>query len=148
MPNLGILVGQGIMAWKDNGLTLADKKQGRKLLNAISENFEVGNENLIDAVTAVSGSGPAYFFFLADALTSAARNLGLTAAQSRKLVEKTMSAAAKLQQGRDYGELIKMVRSKKGTTDAALRVFAKRSMEKIIREAVTAAYARARKLSR
>ena len=147
MPNLGLAVGQGIAAWKSGDLSMAEKKNMGRILNKITENFEVNNESLIDAVTAVSGSGPAYFFFFADALTQAAKNLGLSPAQSRLLVEKTMSAAAKLQQGQGYGELIEKVRSKKGTTDAALNVFNKKSMDKIIEQAVRAAYSRAKELS-
>jgi pyrroline-5-carboxylate reductase len=148
MPNLGLSVGQGIAAWKSAGLSSADKKIAKHILNGITENFEVKNEALIDAVTAISGSGPAYFFFLAGALLSSAITLGLNPAQSRLLVEKTMSAAAKLQKGVDYQELIKRVRSKKGTTDAALKVFQKRSVDKIVAQAVKAAYLRAKELSR
>lgn len=147
MPNLGVTVGQGIAAWKTAGLSSADKKMARRMLNVFTENFEVADERLIDAVTAVSGSGPAYFFFFADGLLSAAKKLGLSLAQSRLLVEKTMSAAARLQIGANYQELIKRVRSKKGTTDAALKVFAKRSLSKIIDEAVRAAFKRANELS-
>lgn len=147
MPNLGLAVGQGIAAWKSAGLSPRDKKAAKYVLNSITENFEVKNESLIDAVTAISGSGPAYFFFFAGALMSSAKSLGLDSAQSRRLVEKTLSAAAELQKGADYGELIKKVRSKKGTTDAALKVFQKRSADKIIAQAVKAAFVRAKELS-
>ncbi len=147
MPNLGLAVGQGIAAWKSAGLLLFDKKAVRRVLDGITENFEVKDEGLIDAVTAISGSGPAYFFYLANALVLSARALGLTSAQSRTLVEKTLSAAAELQKGADYQELIKKVRSKKGTTDAALKVFQKRSVDKIIAQAVKAAFLRAKELS-
>lgn len=147
MPNLGLAVGQGIAAWKSSGLSATDKKKVKQVLNIITENFEVKNENLIDAVTAISGSGPAYFFFLAGALTSAGKKLGLTPAQSRLLVEKTLLASAVLQKGKGYAELIRMVRSKKGTTDAALKVFKKRFSEKIINQAVRAAYSRAKEMS-
>jgi pyrroline-5-carboxylate reductase len=148
MPNLGVLVGRGIMAWKPGGLSSADKNRARKLLNSVSDNFEVADEKLIDAVTAISGSGPAYFFFLANGLVSSAKQLGLSPAQSRVLVQKTLSAAARLQEGRDYQELIKMILSKKGATDAALKVFAKHRLGNTINAAVKAAYKRAGELSK
>ncbi len=146
MPNLGLAVGEGIAAWKSN-LSAQDKKSVKPLLNAITENFEVSDEKLIDAVTAISGSGPAYFFFLADSLLSAGIKLGLSASQAKMLVQKTMSAAAKLQESGDYKDLISKIRSKKGTTDAALKVFQKKNLSAIINQAVLAAHKRAGELS-
>lgn len=148
MPNLGVTVGQGIAAWKSAGLSSADKKSSGRLLSTFTENFEVSREDLINATTAISGSGVAYFFYLAQHMEKAARSLGLSPAQSRRLVEKTLLASSSLQQAGDYAELIERVRSKKGTTNAALKVFLKLSADKIITKAVTAAYNRARKLSR
>ena len=139
MPNLGLAVGQGIATWKAAGLSSTDKKIAGKILNSITENFEVSDESLIDATTAISGSGPAYFFFLARALEASAKNLGLSAAQSRMLVEKTLSASAKLQADRGITRVDQPDQIKKGTTEAALKVFKKRSLNKIITEAVTAA---------
>ncbi|MDE2311710.1 MAG: pyrroline-5-carboxylate reductase [Patescibacteria group bacterium] len=148
MPNLGLSVGQGIAAWKSAGLLAAEKRLAQKFLNAVSENFEVGDEKLIDAVTAISGSGPAYFFYFAESLGKAARRLGLSQKQSLLLVSKTMAAAAELQGEGDYQALIAKVRSKKGTTDAALKVFQKRKFFTIVNQAVTAAHRRAEELSK
>ncbi len=149
MPNLGMLVGEGIAGFMTApGLPTRDKKLAKKALNAFSENFEVKNEDLVDAVTAISANGPAYFFLLADCLQTAALNLGLDARQSRLLVEKTMSAAALLQKGQEYRDLIKKVRSKKGTTDASLNFFAKKGVGKLIEQAVMAGYKRAKELSK
>ena len=67
MPNLGLSVGCGIAVWKGIGLSGLDKKKVKNLINKITENFEVKNEDTINKVTAISGSGPAYFFLLADA---------------------------------------------------------------------------------
>jgi len=101
MPNLGLSVGQGIAAWRAAGLNNIEKAKVKKLLKDVLENFEVTNESRIDAVTAISGSGPAYFFAFANALQNAARNLGFDIKTSRELVEKTFSAAAALQKKRD-----------------------------------------------
>lgn len=147
MPNLGLLVGQGIAGWKSASLSKQEKAAMRGLLNKISENFEVDKESDIDAITAVSGSGPAYFFQFAEYLRQAAVSLGLKKTQARRLVEKTFLAAAMLQKNTEYQELIAQVRSKKGTTDAALKVFGQKNLSKIVSAAAEAAKNRAKELS-
>lgn len=148
MPNLGLLVGQGMATWTAaQELNRAEKRKTQKLLDAISENFAVTKEGLIDAITAISGSGPAYFFYFAQGLVNAAKKLGLNKQQARKLVEKTMSAAAALQFGRDYQDLIRMIASKKGTTESALKVFEQKNLKALIEKAARAAYKRAKELS-
>ena len=146
MPNIGLSVGQGISAWKSSGLSSDEEKEVRKFLNDLSENFKVDDEGLIDAVTAISGSGPAYFFVFAEALEKSAMALGLGEKESRALVEKTFAAAATLQKGAGYGELVKKVASKGGTTEAALRVFEKSGLSRIVEDAARAAYNRAQEL--
>jgi pyrroline-5-carboxylate reductase len=148
MPNLGLSVGQGIAVYKIAGLTQAEKAKMANLLSEFTENFEVENEDLIDAATAISGSGPAYFFFLADNLIKAAVQMGFNKAQARLLVEKTMTASAMLQENQTYEDLIKKISSKKGTTEAALKTFNKKRAPEIIKSAVRAAFLRARELSR
>jgi len=148
MPNLGLSVGHGIAAWKSLGLSVVEKNKAKNFLNKITDNFEVKNEDTINKVTAISGSGPAYFFLLADSLIKVCQNLGFTKEESRKLVEKTLSASAEL--GKEevtHADLIKRVASKGGTTEAALKVFKQRNFEKIIKDAVTAAYKRAKELN-
>lgn len=148
MPNLGLSVGQGIAGWMSFGLTNIEKQRTKKLIGLFTENFEVKKENEINSITAISGSGPAYFFYLADALQKSAIVLGFDAKTSRKLVEKTFSAAATLQKNGTYDELIKQVASKKGTTEAALKVFKKYALDKIIDKAAQAAKKRAQEISR
>lgn len=148
MPNLGLLVGQGVAAWiAARELSRAEKRKTQKMLDAISENFAVTREGLIDAITAVSGSGPAYFFYFAQGLLDAAKKLGLNELQARKLVEKTMAAAAALQVGRDYQELIRRIASKKGTTEAALKVFEQGKLKALIEKAGRVAHKRAQELN-
>lgn len=147
MPNLGLSVGYGIAAWKGMGLNGLEKKKAKNFINKISENFEIKNEDTINKVTAISGSGPAYFFLLADSLVKAANSLGLNKNESRQLVEKTFSAAAVLGKESDYFSLIQKVASKGGTTEAALKVFKDQDFSGIISKAVAAAYKRAQELS-
>lgn len=147
MPNLGLSVGYGIAVWKAQGLSGGELKKIKGFLNQMTENFEVKNESLIDAATAVSGSGPAYFFYLANALTKAALALKLNQVQTRKLVSKTLYSAAFLQTEQSYEELINRVKSKKGTTEVALQVLHKHHADQIIQSAVKAAFKRAKELA-
>lgn len=147
MPNLGLSVGQGIMAWKSTSLSPKEKLATKKLLNLISENFEVKNESLIDSFTAIAGSGPAYFFLLAWCLEQSAKKLGFNPAEARMLAEKTLNGASALQSGKSYEQLIKAVMSKKGTTEAAFGVFKKAGLDKIVNKAAQAAFNRAKEIS-
>lgn len=147
MPNLGLSVGQGIAAWASSSLSNIEKARAKKLMDGFTENFEVKDENKIDAVTAISGSGPAYFFAFAKGLESAAKNLGFDAATSRKLVENTFSAAALLQKNQGYQDAIAMVASKKGTTEQAIKSFKKSNLDKVILQAAKAAQKRAKEIS-
>jgi pyrroline-5-carboxylate reductase len=147
MPNLGLSVGYGIAAWKGVGISGPEKKKVKNFINKITENFEVKNEDTINKVTAISGSGPAYFFLLADCLIKACDNIGFNKDESKQLVEKTFSASAILSKEGNYSSLIKKVASKGGTTEAALDVFQKENFNKIVLKAVCAAYKRARELN-
>lgn len=147
MPNLGISVGCGIAVWKGVGIFGIEKKKVKNLIDKITENFEVKNEDTINKVTAVSGSGPAYFFLLADSLFNVCKNFGFNENESRKLVEKTFLASALLSREEDYFSLVKKVASKGGTTEAALNIFQKENFNKIVLKAVQSAYKRAQELS-
>lgn len=148
MPNLGLSVGVGIAAWKQLNLSKLEIKKSTNFINKITENFEVQNEDVLNKITALSGSGPAYFFLLAEYLTKAGEKIGLTKEQSKKLVGKTFLASALLSKDADYSMLIEKIASKGGTTEAALKVFKNKNLEKTVLEAVTSAYKRAKKLSK
>jgi len=147
MPNLGLSVGCGIAAWKAEGISPSEKKKVKNFINKITENFEVKNEDTINKVTAISGSGPAYFFLLASCLIKACENLGLNKNESRQLVEKTFSASAILGKEGDFSSLVNKVASRGGTTEAALDVFQKENFSGIVLKAVLSAYKRAQELS-
>jgi pyrroline-5-carboxylate reductase len=147
MPNLGLSVGAGIAAWTSNGLNDTEKKEMQSFIDKISENFETKDEDTINKVTALSGSGPAYFFYFAQALLDGAKKIGLSETESRLLVEKTFSAASILGKNENYQTLITKVKSKGGTTEAALEIFEKEKLEAVVEDAVAAAYKRAQDLS-
>ncbi len=107
-------------------------------------------EKLLDAVTALSGSGPAYVFVFAEALADAGVNLGLPRDIALKLAAQTLLGAAKmlLETGKHPGELKDMVTSPGGTTIAALSVLERCAFRGAIIEAVAAAYQRAKELAR
>lgn len=152
MPNTPAAIGKGITAItgnervSDNELSTA-----KSLLCACGEVRIVENETLIDAVTAISGSGPAYVFYLVEALTQAAKELGLTeedaAAFSRQMV---IGAGALLETSEDNAsQLRKNVTSPNGTTQAALDVLmADTGLSPLIRETATAAFKRAQDLAK
>ncbi|MXY14982.1 MAG: pyrroline-5-carboxylate reductase, partial [Proteobacteria bacterium] len=107
-------------------------------------------EALLDAVTAVSGSGPAYFFYLIEAILEAGQSLGLNADQARQLTVHTALGAAKLvEQGdQDPHALRRAVTSKGGTTEAALEILEQQDMKKIFATAIHRAAQKAELLSR
>lgn len=107
-------------------------------------------EAAMDAVTAVSGSGPAYVFYLAEAMLAAAERLGLAPEVARTLVERTIAGAGRLlsESGAAPEELRRRVTSKGGTTEAAVGVLESRGVRAALEEAIVAAAARSREMSR
>jgi pyrroline-5-carboxylate reductase len=107
-------------------------------------------ERLLDAVTGVSGSGPAWFFLVAESLVEAGVQMGLTRELSRTLVVETMfgSAALLRETGREPEELRAMVTSPAGTTAAGIRILEARAVRSAFMEAVAAATERSRNLQR
>lgn len=144
MPNMPAVVGQGISAYAMGRRTTAKhKKIAEAILNAFGELQEVP-ERMLDLVTAVSGSGPAYFFLLAQKMIEGAYELGMKADIAKKLVYQTAFGSAKmlLDTADDPEDLIGRVASKGGTTEAALSVFQRKGFGKIVHEAIRAAQKR------
>jgi pyrroline-5-carboxylate reductase len=120
------------------------------LLEAVGEVVWIDDESLLDAVTAVSGSGPAYVFLLAECLAEAGRAAGLDAELARHLARATVEGAGELLRRSDLSpaELREKVTSPKGTTAAALEVLmGKDGMQELLTRAVAAATKRSRELS-
>ncbi|MCS7033503.1 MAG: pyrroline-5-carboxylate reductase [Phycisphaerae bacterium] len=150
MPNTPLLVGAGATALcKGGGASDEDLIRVRTLLQTASSVVEV-TEDQMDAVTAVSGSGPAYFFFLVEQMIAAGAELGLSEQQARQLVYQTAFGAARMLQElpQSPAELRRRVTSPGGTTQAAMEVLESANVGKILREAIAAAWRRGRELGR
>ena len=152
MPNTPAAVGRGITVCVANAaVTPAGRATCEALMSAVGEVAWVEDEAQMDAVTAVSGSGPAYVFLLAEALEKAAVAAGLEAALARQLARATVSGAGELlaRSDLDAATLRKNVTSPGGTTAAALDVLmAGGGVEDKLREAVLAAVVRSRELAK
>lgn len=150
MPNLGAQVGASVSAYTvDPGTSGLDPKWTVKFLEAIGETVEVPEESM-NLVTAVSGSGPAYFFLLVEALEKAGASEGLDEDIARVLARESLWGAAKVlkETGREAAELREAVSSPGGTTLAALLVFESGGFMQLVKEAVIAARDRAGDLAR
>jgi pyrroline-5-carboxylate reductase len=152
MPNTPALVGEGASALYANKKAKAKLGEAVKLFSAVGRTAVVENEDLIDAVTAVSGSGPAYYFLLMEEMIKAGIEMGLPADVAKDLVLQTAKGAAMLaleadKNGESPAELRRKVTSPKGTTEAALEVFAKGNLGGIINAGVKRARARSKELS-
>lgn len=150
MPNTPALVGFGITAiCKSKSAREKDYNLTRKIFATVGNIVEV-SENLMDIVTATSGSGPAYFFLLIDAMVKAANLSGLNKKTSEQLILNTAlgSAVLAMKSGKDMSQLIRSVASKGGTTEAALEVFTRRKFQNIVKEAVKTATKRSTELAR
>ena len=150
MPNMPALVGCGMSAFSPGKhATQKHKKIAEGILSAVGEVVETP-ERLLDLVTAVSGSGPAYFFLFAEKLIEAAYEMGMKVDVAKRLVYQTVLGSGKVLalSGEDPEILIERIASKGGTTEAALKIFQKEGIGKIIQEAVKAAYKRSKEISR
>lgn len=151
MPNTPGAIGQGVTAYSlMAACDEADRALAEKLLKPLGDVVGPLDEALMDAVTAVSGSGPAYVFLLAETLEAAGRAAGLDAATAAILARRTVSGAgALLAEGGDPADLRKAVTSPGGTTAAALDVLlGGGAMPDLMRRAVEAATRRGAELSR
>lgn len=149
MPNTPTLVGEGMAAMSVGALvTSAQSSFVRDFLSATGRVVEV-DENLQDAVTAVSGSGPAYFFNFAEAMVKAGTDLGLSSEVATELTIQTMVGAAKLlaTSGKSAATLRENVTSPNGTTAAALASFADSDFSGIVKKAMVAARDRSQELA-
>lgn len=125
MPNTPAAIGRGITAIVGNAMATSDQMENaERLLSAIGQVVRLDNEGQIDAVTAVSGSGPAYVFHLIETLAAAGEAQGLSADLSLALAKATVGGAGQLAEdaAEDPGQLRKNVTSPNGTTQAALEV--------------------------
>ncbi|UCG35763.1 MAG: pyrroline-5-carboxylate reductase [Candidatus Omnitrophota bacterium] len=150
MPNLAAKVKESVsfMACgrfckkKDSGV-------GKRIFSLVGEVIEI-KEDLLDMVTAISGSGPGYIFYFMDYIYRSAIKLGLNREQAQEMVLQVFKGATKLAASsqKDFHLLVQEVASPRGTTDAALDVFNNANLGGIIYKGIDAAYRRAREISR
>jgi pyrroline-5-carboxylate reductase len=148
MPNMPAQVGCGMSAYSlGRAATAKHQKVVEAILGSFGDAVQVP-ERMLDLVTAVSGSGPAYFFLLAEKLIEAAYELGMKVDMAKRLVYQTALGSARVlvESQEDPEDLVGRVASKGGTTEAALKVFQKKGFGKIVQDAVKAACRRSREL--
>lgn len=149
MPNTPAVVGRGVTGLSAGSRSSAeDLAIARAVFETVGEVLEIP-ENKIDALGTISGSGPAYVFYLIEQLTRTARSLGFDAEQAATMVNGTFLGAAELlvSSGEDPAELRRRVTSPKGTTERAIAVLDSAGLEATFNRATAAALARSRELA-
>lgn len=150
MPNIAALVGHGACAvYSGPGVSQEDEAVAVEICESVGKAVFVKDEGLLDAVTGLSGSGPAYIFLILEALSDAGVRMGLSREISTSLAVQTLlgSAHLALSSGKSFSELKEMVTSPGGTTIEGLKKLEERRVRAAFMEAVEAATARARQLS-
>jgi pyrroline-5-carboxylate reductase len=151
IPNTPAAIGRGITAMSANANVSAKQLQlATDLLTAIGEVVTVDREELIDCVTAVSGAGPAYIFYVTECLAAAAEKIGLPPALAMQLARATVAGSGELMRvtGTEAATLRQNVTSPKGATHAALQILmAENGLQPLFEKAVKAAADRSRELA-
>jgi pyrroline-5-carboxylate reductase len=152
MPNTPALIGEGASALFANEKGKQFLQKAKSIFSSVGKVVVVEAEDLMDAVTAVSGSGPAYYFLLTEELIKAATELGLPADTAQTLVLQTAKGAALLafeaeKKGQSPAELRQKVTSPGGTTEAALKILAEGKFGPLVADAVKHAQQRSQELS-
>jgi pyrroline-5-carboxylate reductase len=150
MPNSAALVGAGVTGmFANEHVDTAQKTVAERLMSAVGAVVWLDSESLLDPVTAVSGSGPAYFFLLMEIMEQVGMEMGLPADAARALTTQTAAGAAEmaLQSGLDLVSLRRQVTSPGGTTEAALRTLEDANFRGIVRAALIAARDRGAELA-
>jgi pyrroline-5-carboxylate reductase len=153
MPNTPALIGEGASALFANERAKPMLEKAMAIFSAVGKTVVVDDEDLIDAVTAVSGSGPAYYFLLMEEMIKAGVQLGLPENVAKDLVLQTAKGAGLLaaeadKNGESPAELRQKVTSPGGTTEAALKVFKDGGISKLISAAIIRARDRGRELAK
>jgi pyrroline-5-carboxylate reductase len=149
MPNTPALIRAGITGlFAPQGVSVQARRQAEQVIGAIGSSFWVDDETRMDAVTAVSGSGPAYVFYVLEALEQGARQFGFDGPTARQMALETVLGAAKLaaDSPESFATLRERVTSKGGTTEAALKVMQEKAVAAGIIAGMQAAQARGAEL--
>jgi pyrroline-5-carboxylate reductase len=150
MPNTPAMLGMGITGFTaSEGISIAKLFKVENLINATGRSIYIENESMLDAVTALSGSGPAYFYYFVKQMIETGKEMGFDEGTASLLVKQTMLGAYHLINNAELSldELIRAVASKGGTTEAALKVFNETHLGDLIKNGILAAEIRAKELS-
>lgn len=150
MPNSPVEVGMGMTGFSAHkSVSLEQVRAVENLLSTTGRTVFFEDENMLNAVTALSGSGPAYFYYIVRAMVEAGKEMGMTEAVASTLVKQTMLGAFQLinNAAKPYDELIRTVASKGGTTEAALRTFDNGKVHQSLVEGIINAEKRSAELS-
>ncbi len=150
MPNAPALVGEGITGISlSSECTEQDRHWVRRIFQSIGEMVFVPEEQ-IDVITAISGSGPAYFYYLCEGMIESGKSLGLSDEIALSLVRQTLygSGALLVKEGKLPQELRARVTSKGGTTEAAIQTMEARNLKSIVNEAINSAFQRSKELGK
>ncbi len=151
MPNTPALLGCGATGLYANDAVSSDQRgAAESLLRSVGTVVWVNDESLMDAVTAVSGSGPAYFFLMMEAMERAAADIGLPADDARLLIQETALGAARmaLESPDDVATLGRRVTSPGGTTEAAIGLMRERQLPEAVIDGIRRAHDRSIELAR
>lgn len=149
MPNTPSLLQLGATGLAANSRVDASQKDAaEKIMQAVGISVWVDAEADLDAVTAISGSGPAYFFYFIELLEAAGVKLGLTQPTAARLARQTALGAASMALEEDVVKLRAQVTSKKGTTEQAILSFQRNQLARLVDDATAAAHNRAQELAR
>ncbi|MCX8093557.1 MAG: pyrroline-5-carboxylate reductase [Candidatus Goldbacteria bacterium] len=151
MPNTPVLVGEGACGYSfSKELNVRQKKIAEKIIKSFCKIYFCVKEADIDVITSLSGSGPAYFFYIIEAMIEQTKAFGFDETKAKMLIAQTLTGAGKLllTTGEEPSILRQRVTSKGGTTEAALKIFEKNRLKEIIKKGISAAYKRAKELSR
>ncbi|MFZ2189965.1 MAG: pyrroline-5-carboxylate reductase [Candidatus Magasanikiibacteriota bacterium] len=149
MPNLGSRVKKSMTVWTSSNCDEEAKDMASSLFLGIGKELYVEDENMIDKATAVSGSGPGFFFFILEKWLESVEALGFTREQAEKLVLTTLDGSLDLlKKDMKPVDLVNQVASKGGTTEAGLKVLEEADLRLIWDKVLQTAEARAKELSR
>ncbi len=151
MPNLPCQIGMGVTGFMvSKEIPQKDIDFIRKLLETTGGTIQVYDEDKLNAITAISGSGPAYVFYFMEAMIQKAMDFGFTPSEASKMVEQTFLGAVELYKVNNYSckEWIDKVASKGGTTEAAIKQFNQTSVASNIEKGLESALLRSRELSK
>lgn len=149
MPNTPAQVRMGVSGmYAGESVNEEEKEYVEKLLKSFSTVIHCSDEDQINAITALSGSGPAYFFRILEIIATQAEEFGFSPEEAREIVLETMRGAGELakESGESFTMLREKVTSKGGTTEAALKSFEEQELGKVLASGITAALWRAKSL--